>query len=115
MPAGFSLHKTVGRFLDNRRKAIETGAGIDWAMAEALAFGTLLTEGHPVRLSGQDVERGTFSQRHSVLFDQDTEERFIPLNEFANGPARFEVINSMLSERRCSASSTAIRSPTPTR
>ena len=98
VPEGFSLHKTVGRFLDNRRKAIDTGAGIDWATAEALAFGTLITEGHPVRLSGQDVERGTFSQRHSVLFDQDTEERFIPLNAFADGPARFEVINSMLSE-----------------
>jgi 2-oxoglutarate dehydrogenase E1 component len=98
VPEGFSLHKTVGRFLDNRRKAIETGAGIDWATAEALAFGTLMIDGHPVRLSGQDVERGTFSQRHSVLFDQDTEERFIPLNEFANGSARFEVINSMLSE-----------------
>jgi len=98
VPEGFSLHKTVGRFLDNRRKSIETGAGIDWATAEALAFGSLLTGGHSIRLSGQDVERGTFSQRHSVLFDQDTEERFITLNNLAEGPARFEVINSMLSE-----------------
>jgi 2-oxoglutarate dehydrogenase E1 component len=98
IPEGFTLHKTVSRFIETRRKAIETGAGIDWATAEALAFGSLIKEGHPVRLSGQDVERGTFSQRHSVLFDQDTEERFIPLNSFADGAARFEVINSMLSE-----------------
>ena len=98
VPEGFALHKTVARFIDTRRKAIETGAGIDWATAEALAFASLIKDGHPVRLSGQDVERGTFSQRHSVLFDQDTEERFIPLNAFASGAARFEVINSMLSE-----------------
>jgi 2-oxoglutarate dehydrogenase E1 component len=98
VPEGFTLHKTVGRFVDNRRKAIETGVGIDWATAESLAFGTLIKEGHPIRLSGQDVERGTFSQRHSVLFDQDTEERLIPLNALANGSARFEVVNSMLSE-----------------
>ena len=98
VPEGFSIHKTVGRFLDNRRKAIDTGVGIDWATAEALAFGSLLTEGHPVRLSGQDVERGTFSQRHSVLFDQDMEERYIPLNTLKDGQARFEAINSLLAE-----------------
>jgi 2-oxoglutarate dehydrogenase E1 component len=98
VPEGISLHKTVARFQENRRKAIDMGAGIDWATGEALAFASLIKEGHPIRLSGQDVERGTFSQRHSVLFDQDTEERYIPLNSFANGAARFEVINSMLSE-----------------
>ncbi len=98
IPEGFAIHKTVGRFLDNRRKAIETGAGIDWATAEALAFGALIKEGHPIRLSGQDVERGTFSQRHSVLFDQESEDRYIPLNALAQNGARFEVINSMLSE-----------------
>jgi len=98
VPEGFSLHKTVGRILENRRKAIDTGAGIDWATGEALAFGSLIAEGHPIRLSGQDVERGTFSQRHSVLFDQDIEERYIPLNAMASGSARFEVVNSMLSE-----------------
>ena len=65
------------------RKAIETGEGIDWATAEALAFGSLLLEGHPVRLSGQDGERGTFSQRHSVLIDQENEERYTPLNHLA--------------------------------
>ena len=69
VPEGFHVHRTIQRFLDSRAKMIETGQGIDWAMGEALAFGSLLTEGHPVRLSGQDVERGTFSQRHSVLYD----------------------------------------------
>ena len=67
---GFNVHKTVQRFLDHRAKTIETGEGVDWSTAEALAFCALLKEGHPVRLSGQDSERGTFSQRHSVLFDQ---------------------------------------------
>ncbi|MEQ9688861.1 MAG: 2-oxoglutarate dehydrogenase E1 component [Bauldia litoralis] len=98
VPAGFKGHKTIGRFLAARRKAIDTGQGIDWATGEALAFATLLREGHPVRLSGQDSERGTFSQRHSVLYDQETEERFIPLNHVASDQPRFEVINSMLSE-----------------
>jgi 2-oxoglutarate dehydrogenase E1 component len=98
VPEGFALHKTVARFLDDRRKSIDTGVGINWATAEALAFAGLLIEGHPVRLSGQDVERGTFSQRHSVLFDQDIEERYIPLNGVADGQAHFEVVNSMLSE-----------------
>src|SRR5690606_5085825 len=67
VPADFNVHRTVKRFMDNRLSIIESGEGIDWATAEALAFGTLVTEGHPVRLSGQDCERGTFSQRHSVL------------------------------------------------
>jgi 2-oxoglutarate dehydrogenase E1 component len=97
-PSGFSVHKTIQRFLDNRRQAIETGEGVDWAMGEALAFGSLLDEGYPVRLSGQDSERGTFSQRHSVLIDQQTEARYIPLNHIRDGQGRFEVINSMLSE-----------------
>ena len=98
VPEGFKVHRTIQRFLDHRAKAIETGEGIDWATAEALAFGTLVKEGHPVRLSGQDSERGTFSQRHSVLFDQETEERYTPLNELEDGQARYEVLNSMLSE-----------------
>jgi 2-oxoglutarate dehydrogenase E1 component len=98
VPKGFHIHRTIQRFLDNRRKAIETGDGIDWATAEALAFCSLLLEGHPVRLSGQDVERGTFSQRHSVLIDQENEDRLIPFNELGEKQARFEVINSMLSE-----------------
>jgi 2-oxoglutarate dehydrogenase E1 component len=98
LPSGFHLHRTLTRFLDHRRKAIETGAGIDWATAEALAFCSLLRDGHRVRLSGQDSERGTFSQRHSVLIDQENEERYTPFNHIAEGQARFEVINSMLSE-----------------
>jgi 2-oxoglutarate dehydrogenase E1 component len=97
-PSGFSVHKTIQRFLDNRRQAVETGEGLDWATGEALAFGSLLDEGYPVRLSGQDCERGTFSQRHSVLIDQQTEARYIPLNHIRDGQGRFEVINSMLSE-----------------
>jgi 2-oxoglutarate dehydrogenase E1 component len=97
-PADFHLHRTIGRFLDNRRKAIESRQGIDWATAEALAFCSLLLEGHPVRLSGQDSERGTFSQRHSVLIDQENESRYIPFNHLTEKQARFEVVNSMLSE-----------------
>jgi 2-oxoglutarate dehydrogenase E1 component len=95
---GFNVHKTIQRFMDNRRKMIDTGEGIDWATAEALAFGSLVDEGHKVRLSGQDCERGTFSQRHSVLIDQETEARFTPLNNIREGQAKYEVINSMLSE-----------------
>jgi 2-oxoglutarate dehydrogenase E1 component len=98
VPPGFHLHRTLSRFLDHRRQAIETGNGIDWATAEALAFCSLLRDGRRVRLSGQDSERGTFSQRHSVLIDQDTERRYTPFNHIAEGQARFEVINSMLSE-----------------
>ncbi|MFL4992161.1 MAG: 2-oxoglutarate dehydrogenase E1 component [Microvirga sp.] len=98
VPAGFHLHRTIQRFLDNRKKMLETGEGFDWAMAEALAFGSLLLEGHRVRLSGQDVERGTFSSRHSVLIDQENEERYTNLNHISENQARYEVINSMLSE-----------------
>jgi 2-oxoglutarate dehydrogenase E1 component len=98
LPKDFKAHRTIQRFLDNRRKAIESGEGIDWATAEALAFCTLLDEKHPVRLSGQDCERGTFSQRHSVLFDQETEARYTPFNHLNDKQARYEVINSMLSE-----------------
>ncbi len=98
VPKGFTVHKTINRMLVNRRKMIEEGRGIDWATGEALAFGTLLEESFPVRLSGQDVERGTFSQRHSVLTDQLNEEQYIPLNHISNTQARYEVINSMLSE-----------------
>jgi 2-oxoglutarate dehydrogenase E1 component len=77
---------------------IETGEGIDWATGEALAFGSLLLEGYPVRLSGQDSTRGTFSQRHAGIIDQETEERYLPLNHIAPGQASFEVVDSMLSE-----------------
>ncbi|MGB3386375.1 MAG: 2-oxoglutarate dehydrogenase E1 component [Pseudaminobacter sp.] len=98
VPEGFEAHKTIARFLDTRRKMIESGEGIDWSTAEALAFGSILLDGNPVRLSGQDSERGTFSQRHSVLYDQRDETRYIPLNNLSAAQAPFEVINSMLSE-----------------
>ncbi len=98
LPADFSPHKTVRRMLDNKKAAIDAGAGIDWATAEALAFGSLLTEGFPVRLSGQDCTRGTFSQRHSGIIDQTDERRHKPLNYIRDDQARYEVIDSMLSE-----------------
>jgi 2-oxoglutarate dehydrogenase E1 component len=98
IPQDFNAHRTIERLLQRRREMVETGSGIDWAMAEHLAFGTLLTEGHAVRLSGQDSERGTFSQRHSVLIDQQTERQYTPLKHVSPDQARFEVINSMLSE-----------------
>jgi 2-oxoglutarate dehydrogenase E1 component len=97
-PDGLPLHKTVGRLLESKAKMFETGEGFDWATGEALAFGSLLTEGYPVRLSGQDSTRGTFSQRHSSLVNQDTEERYYPLNNVRKGQAQYEVIDSMLSE-----------------
>ncbi len=97
-PSDFDIHKTVARQLDAKKKMFETGAGFDWATGEALAFGTLLSEGFAVRLSGQDCTRGTFSQRHSGLIDQATEERYYPLNHIKPGQARYEVIDSMLSE-----------------
>jgi len=98
LPVGFHLHRTLNRFFEHRRKSIESGTDIDWATAEALAFCSLLLDGHRVRLSGQDSERGTFSQRHSVLVDQENEERYTPFNHLRDGQGRFEVINSMLSE-----------------
>ena len=81
-----------------RREAIEKGEGLDWATCEHLAFATLLDQGYPVRLSGQDSVRGTFSQRHSAVIDQTTEERYLPLNHVRPGQAYYEVIDSALSE-----------------
>jgi 2-oxoglutarate dehydrogenase E1 component len=98
VPDGFRVHRTIQRFLDNRAKAIDSGVGIDWATGEALAICTLLQEGHHVRLSGQDSERGTFSQRHSVLIDQEDESRYTPFNHLGGDQGHFEVINSLLSE-----------------
>jgi len=98
VPEGFNVHRTIKRFMDNRLKAIQTGEGIDWALAESLAFGSVCLDGHVVRLSGQDCERGTFSQRHTVIYDQQDESRYIPLNDLGENQARYEVINSMLSE-----------------
>jgi 2-oxoglutarate dehydrogenase E1 component len=98
VPDGFRVHRTIARFLENRAKAIDSGAGIDWATGEALAFCSLLQEGHHVRLSGQDSERGTFSQRHSVLIDQEDESRYTPFNHLGGDQGHYEVINSLLSE-----------------
>jgi len=98
VPERIDVHKTVARLLENRRHAVEAGEGIDWGTAEHLAFATLLDEGVPVRLSGQDSVRGTFTQRHSGIIDQTTEERYIPLNNLREGQAYYEVIDSALSE-----------------
>lgn len=97
-PDGFPLHKTVGRLLETKQQMFATGQGFDWATAEALAFGSLMTEGYPVRLAGQDATRGTFSQRHSGLINQENEDRYYPLNHIREGQAHYEVIDSMLSE-----------------
>ena len=97
-PEGFNLHRTVARQLETKREMLETGKGIDWATAEALAFGSLQLEGYPIRLAGQDSTRGTFSQRHSAFVDQETEARHYPLNHIRDGQAQYTVIDSMLSE-----------------
>ncbi|WP_255935527.1 2-oxoglutarate dehydrogenase E1 component [Kordiimonas sp. SCSIO 12610] len=97
VPETFNSHRTLKRVLDNKDKMFETGAGFDWATAEALAFGTLLKEGYDVRLSGQDCGRGTFSQRHAVFVDQKTEERYVPL-QHVEEDRHFEVLDSPLSE-----------------
>ncbi|KZO96913.1 2-oxoglutarate dehydrogenase complex E1 component mitochondrial precursor [Calocera viscosa TUFC12733] len=97
-PEGFTPHRNLGRILVNRGKAVEAGEGIDWPTAEALAYGSLALEKIHVRLSGQDVERGTFSQRHAVLHDQENERQFVPLNNLGRDQAAFVVANSSLSE-----------------
>jgi len=95
-PEGFKVHPKLKRQFDRRRQDFGLDSKLDWAHAESLAFGTLVREGVPVRLSGQDSERGTFSQRHLVLHDHESGERYLPLEHL--GPARFEVYNSPLSE-----------------
>ena len=96
--ADFTVHKTLARVLEQRRATIESGADIDWATAEALAFGALTLEGFGVRLSGQDSRRGTFSQRHSVFIDQNTERVYTPLKHLKGATGSFEVHDSSLSE-----------------
>ncbi|MCP5531989.1 MAG: 2-oxoglutarate dehydrogenase E1 component [Akkermansiaceae bacterium] len=99
VPREFNLNPTLAkRFLPRRVEALENGGPFDWAFAEALAFGSLLLEGKPVRLSGQDCRRGTFSQRHAVFYDFETRERYIPLEHLGNDQAKFCVHNSLLSE-----------------
>ena len=98
IPIDFKVHKTLKKIFDLRKKVIEDGKSIDWSTAESLAIGTLLTEGFSVRLSGQDSGRGTFSQRHAVLRNQENHQRYIPLNNISNNQKNFEVIDSLLSE-----------------
>jgi 2-oxoglutarate dehydrogenase E1 component len=101
VPEGFKIHRTLQRTLDAKARMFDSGENFDWATAEALAFGTLIREGHRVRLSGQDSQRGTFSHRHSVFIDQETEDRYAPLAHAGEGPdahATYEVIDSALSE-----------------
>ena len=99
IPEGFQLHPTLAkRFVPRRAEALQSGGPFDWAFAEALAFGSLLIEGFPVRLSGQDCRRGTFSQRHAVFYDYETRERYVPLRELSDNQERFCVYNSLLSE-----------------
>jgi len=97
-PEDKNIHKTILKILDARKKTVDQGYGIDWATAEALAFGSLLEEGYPVRLVGQDSGRGTFSQRHSVLRNQLDNSRYIPLNNISKYQKNFEVVDSFLSE-----------------
>lgn len=99
MPEGFNLHATLAnRFIPRRKTILESGEGFDWAIAESLAWGSLLMEGNPVRLSGQDCRRGTFSQRHGVFYDYETRDRYIPLKHLSKDQARFRIFNSSLSE-----------------
>ena len=93
-----NVHKTILRIFDTRKKIVNNGYGIDWATAEALAFGSLLEEGYPVRLVGQDSGRGTFSQRHSILRNQIDNSRYIPLNNISENQKKFEIVDSFLSE-----------------
>ena len=98
IPENFIIHKTLKKIFDNKYKMFTENKPIDWSTAEVLAFGTLLTEGFSVRLSGQDSGRGTFSQRHSVLRNQESHERYVPLNNISKNQKKFEIIDSLLSE-----------------
>jgi len=98
VPKTFDVNPKIARQLDAKREMIETGEGIDWSTGEALAFGSLLLDGHHVRLSGEDCQRGTFSQRHAVLIDQTNEIEFVPLNNIRPKQAQIEIFNSLLSE-----------------
>ena len=99
IPGDFNLHPTLKkRFVPRRAQAMAEGVGVDWALAESLAWGALLLDGYPVRLSGQDCRRGTFSQRHAVFYDHNTRERYTPLKNLGEGQAKYCVYNSLLSE-----------------
>jgi 2-oxoglutarate dehydrogenase E1 component len=98
IPAGFAVHPRIARQLEAKRAMLDSGQGIDWSTGEALAFGSLLLEGHRVRLSGEDSQRGTFSHRHAVLIDQVNQNEYLPLNNIARNQASIEIYNSLLSE-----------------
>lgn len=98
VPEKFNVHRNLKRILANRKKTVDEGKNIDWSTAEALAFGSLCDEGHHVRVSGQDVERGTFSQRHAVLHDQQDESTYTPLKHVSKDQGSFVITNSSLSE-----------------
>jgi 2-oxoglutarate dehydrogenase E1 component len=98
VPDGFNANPKVTRQLEAKKQSIDSGEGIDWATGEALAFGTLLLDGHRVRLSGEDVQRGTFSHRHAYLIDQANQAEYVPLNNIREGQAKFEAFNSLLAE-----------------
>jgi 2-oxoglutarate dehydrogenase E1 component len=100
VPSGFTIHPKLKsqKLLENRLKAVQDGKGIDWGNGETLAYATLLLEGHPVRITGQDAERGTFTHRHAVLNDFETGETYTPLNHIKSGQSPFRVYNSFLSE-----------------
>ena len=98
VPEGFHIHKTVGRMMEHRRTQVMEGKGIDWGCGEMLAYGSLLDEGTWIRLSGQDVSRGTFGHRNAVWFDTQSGRPYVPLAAYAGEKSRFLVVNSMLSE-----------------
>ena len=98
IPNNLNAHRTIKKIFDSRLQSFEKNKPVDWSLAESLAFGTLLTEGFSVRLSGQDSGRGTFSQRHAVLRNQDSHERYVPLNNINKKQKKFEIIDSLLSE-----------------
>jgi 2-oxoglutarate dehydrogenase E1 component len=97
-PENFDLNPKILRQLEAKKQMIDSGEGIDWATGEALAFGTLMLDGHRVRLSGEDCQRGTFSQRHAVLIDQTNQNEYVPLNNIRAGQSKIEIFNSLLSE-----------------
>ncbi len=98
VPANFGLNPKIARQLEAKRAMFDSGQGLDWATGEALAFGSLLLEGHHVRLSGEDSQRGTFSHRHAVLIDQANHNEYVPLNNIRPRQAKIEIFNSLLSE-----------------
>jgi len=98
LPANKPFFRKSEKLLSERAKMVEENSGLDWGMAETLAYGTLLEEGHPVRITGQDVERGTFSHRHAVLKVEESEEEYVPLNNIGKDQASFQIYNSLLSE-----------------